>query len=305
MKQKEKIITSKLRIAILLTGMTLTLLFGQSLVAQKIIRYPSFDVAKTGTGRPMILIPGLFCSGKVWDETVEHFKNRFECYEITLPGFAGQPAIQSDSILKTIVSQLANFIKQKKLKNPIIVGHSLGGFIALQIGVMYPDLVGDLIIVSSAPFLPALSMSADVSIDSTRKIGLLIKNSMKNLTAVQVGQYQKFALATMIRDSSNISLVADMAVKSDPFTQGEVMYELFSTDLRPDMKNIHCPILVLGDWISYKKYGATRETVLKNYTDQFRLAKKITIAINDSSYHFIMYDEPQWFYQQIEGFLGQ
>lgn len=253
----------------------------------------------------MILIPGLFCSGKVWDETVEHFKDRYTCYEITLPGFAGQPAIHSDSLLKTIADQLANFIKQNKLKNPIIVGHSLGGFIALQIATMYPDLVGDLVIVSSAPFLPALSMSADITVDSTRKIGLLIKNSMKNMTGAQIGQYQKSALKTMIRDSENISLVAAMAVKSDPATQGEVMYELFSTDLRTDMKSIHCPVLALGDWVSYKKYGATHESVYKNYADQFSLVKNLTIAINDSSNHFIMYDEPQWFYQQIERSLGK
>ena len=125
------------------------------------------------------------------------------------------------------------------------------------------------------------------------------------MTGVQIGQYQKFALATMIRDTSNISLVTAMAVKSDPRTQGEVMCELFSTDLRPDMKFIHCPVLALGDWVSYKKYGATHESVYKNYADQFNLAKNMTIAINDSSNHFIMYDEPQWFYQQMESFLDK
>jgi pimeloyl-ACP methyl ester carboxylesterase len=304
MNQREKEINPKWRTSILLTGMTLFLLFGKSLPAQTIIHNPSFAVEKTGAGRPMILIPGLFCSGRVWDETVEHFKDKYECYEITLPGFAGQPAIQSDSLLKTIAVQLANFIRRENIKKPIIVGHSLGGFIALEIGELYPELPGELVIVSSAPFIPALSMSPDITTDSTRKIGLLIKNGMKNMTALQIGQSEKYILPTMIRDSTKIALVADMAVKSDAFTQGESMYELFSTDLRVDMKNIYCPILVLGDWVSYKKYGATRENVLKNYTDQFILAKKVTIAINDSSHHFIMYDEPQWFYHQVENFLG-
>jgi len=303
MKHARKITNPLFRISVLWTCMMISLLFCKLLVAQKITPDPSFNVVRTGTGRPMILIPGLYCSGKVWDETVAHFKNRFECYEITLPGFAGQPPIQSDSILKTVVSQLADFIRQNKLKNPIIVGHSLGGFVALQLAALDPALVGDLVIVSSAPFLPALSMSADISPDSTRKIGLQIKNGMKNLTAEQIGQYQKFTLPIMIHDSAKITLVAAMAVKSDPLTQGEVMYELFSTDLRPDMKNVICPVLVLGDWISYKQYGATHESVLKSYTDQFRLAKNVSIAINDSSFHFIMYDEPQWFYKQMEVFL--
>jgi N-formylmaleamate deformylase len=303
MRKKLRTNTTGLRTAISWMGMMLCLLFGESLAAQNNIPDPSFGVVKTGAGRPMILIPGLFCSGKVWDETVAHFKSSYECYEITLPGFAGQPAIAGDSLLKTIAGQLAHFIQQNNLKNPVIVGHSLGGAIALQIGVTYPELVGDLIIVSSAPFLPALSMSAIISADSARKTGLMIKNSMKNLSPVQIGQYQKFILPTMIRDTLKIPPVEDMAVKSDPPTQGEVMYELFSTDLRPEMKNIHCPVLVLGDWISYRKYGATRETTIKNYTEQFALAKNVTISINDSSYHFIMYDEPQWFYQQIERFL--
>lgn len=82
------------------------------------------------------------------------------------------------------------------------------------------------------------------------------------------------------------------------------MYEIFSTDLRPAMKNIYCPILVLGDWVSYSKYGAPRENVMKKYTDQFSLAKNPVIALNDSSYHFIMYDEPQWLNHQIESFLS-
>ena len=53
--------------------------------------YP-FAVKVTGTGQPMILIPGLACSGEVWDSTVAHFKDRCECHVLTLAGFAGQPA---------------------------------------------------------------------------------------------------------------------------------------------------------------------------------------------------------------------
>src|SRR5450631_3045927 len=87
MKQKEKMFNPKWRMVILLAGMTLSLLFGKSLVAQQILRNPSFDVTKTGTGRPMILIPGLFCSGKVWDETVEHFRAGLNAMRLRYPAF--------------------------------------------------------------------------------------------------------------------------------------------------------------------------------------------------------------------------
>ncbi len=302
MKQQKNTLVIKSGTTFLLICMIF--LFDKQIFAQTNIPGYPFAVEKTGSGKPMILIPGLYSSGKVWDETVAHFKNNHECYEITLPGFAGQPAIRSDSILKTMAVQLANFIRQNKLVKPILVGHSLGGVLILLIGEMYPDLPGGLIVVSSAPFLPGLAMSPDVTVDSSRKIGLMIKNAMKAMTPEQIRQSQQYTLPAMIHDSAKIALVKEMAIKSDSYTQGEVMYELFSMDLRPVMKNISCPILVLGDWVSYKKYGASRENVMKNYTAQFSLAPKTTIALNDSSYHFIMYDEPDWFYHQTEGFLA-
>ncbi len=303
MKQQKNNIATKSGITVLL--ICTIFFFDNQIFAQTNIPGYPFAVEKTGSGRPMILIPGLYSSGKVWDETVAHFKNNYACYEITLPGFAGQPAIRSDSILKTMAVQLANFIRQNKLVKPILVGHSLGGFLILLVGEMYPDLPGGLIVVSSAPFLPGLAMSPDVTVDSSQKIGLMIKNAMKAMTPEQIRQSQQYALPTMIHDSAKIVLVKEMAIKSDSYTQGEVMYELFGMDLRPAMKNISCPILVLGDWVSYKKYGASRENVMKNYTAQFRLAPKTTIVLNDSSYHFIMYDEPDWLYHQMEGFLAR
>lgn len=283
----------------LLTGQ----LFAPSASAQSVHPGYSFAVEKSGEGRAMILIAGLYCSGKVWQETVSHFKTHYTCYQITLPGFAGQPPIGPDSLIRRLAIELAGFIEDHKIYKPIIVGHSLGGVIALQMAVLYPGLPGDLIVVSSAPFLPALFMPADLSMDSARKTGEMIKKSLENLTPAQIAQYQKFSLPTMMRDTAKISLVSEMAVQSDPATQGEMMYELFSIDLRPDMKKITCPILLLGDWSSYSKYGATRESTYKKYADEFSLAKNVTIHLNDSSRHFIMYDEPAWFYGQLDIFL--
>lgn len=274
-----------------------------SLNAQPASGY-SFNVKIVGKGKPVILIPGLDCSGDVWDATAEHLKNHFKCYMITLPGFDGQPPIHSDSILKTVAAQLANFIKQQHIKKPVIIGHSLGGWLALYLGATYPGLTGDIVSVSSAPFLPALSMGSGITVDSASRIGLMIKNSMANQTPEQVRQSEKYILSTMITDSAKIAEVAEMAVKSDQPTQGEVMYELFSNDLRPLMGNIKSRILVLNDWISYKQYGVTHESVYNALKQQYRLAHNVTIKINDHSKHFIMYDDPQWFYKQLDTFLG-
>jgi N-formylmaleamate deformylase len=51
----------------------------------------SFSVKIIGEGKPMIFIPGLYCKGDVWNETVARYKNNYKCYILTLAGFAGEP----------------------------------------------------------------------------------------------------------------------------------------------------------------------------------------------------------------------
>jgi len=269
----------------------------------------SFAVSITGHGSPLIFIPGLECSGEVWKDAVAHFSTGHTCYVLTLPGFAGQPPVADSNILGSVVSQLADYIRDNHIQKPVIIGHSLGGWVALAFGIAHPDLTSGLVIVSSAPFLPALSMGSTISLDSAGKIGQLIKKGMSGQNPAQVQAGQKMYLHTMIRDSARIDEVAAMAARSDQPTQGEVMAELFSEDLRPSMGQIHCPILALADWSAYKTYGATAESVRTNLTDQYKNLSKangagLTIAINDSSKHFIMYDEPQWFYQQVDQWLA-
>lgn len=59
------------------------------LVAQK----SNLDVRVVGKGQPVIMIPGLTCSGEVWDSTIAALDGNYEYHVITLLGFAGNPAM--------------------------------------------------------------------------------------------------------------------------------------------------------------------------------------------------------------------
>ena len=49
------------------------------------------DVKVTGHGQPVILIPGLATPGAVWDDTVKHLQDKYECHVVTIAGFGGMP----------------------------------------------------------------------------------------------------------------------------------------------------------------------------------------------------------------------
>jgi N-formylmaleamate deformylase len=292
------------KLFIRLVAFQIIMMFGSPSFAGTSTEPYSFSVQKSGHGPAMILIPGLYCSGDVWKETVAHYKDHYTCYSLTLPGFAGQAPMHADTLLTAIVKDIARFIVQNRLQKPLIVGHSLGGWVALDLAVENPSLLGGVVCISSAPFIPGLAMSNEITIDSTRKVGAMIKGYMVGQTPEQIRQGQQYVLRTMIRDTTHIREVMNMAAHSDPATQGEVMYELFSIDLRPAMNRIQCPVLVLGDWSSYKSYGTTRENMMEKYQQQFGKVAQVSIRINDESKHFIMYDEPVWFYGELDKWLG-
>lgn len=219
-----------------------------------------------------------------------------------MAGFAGEPPFKKDSILYTVKEELASYIKENKLVKPVIVGHSLGAFVALWLASSYPEIVGKIICVDGVPFLPAMQ-SPDATSRSANAMALKMKKYMSNPDTNSVKANQKMYLPTMISDTNKIKTVLAWVVASDQPTIGEVMYEMYSIDLRKEIKNIKTPVLELGTWIAYKDYGASHESAIARLKSQFKELPSTKIFVSDNSRHFIMYDDPQWLYKKMDDFL--
>jgi pimeloyl-ACP methyl ester carboxylesterase len=275
-----------------------------SLLASKLSSAQTyFTVDVKGKGKPMILIHGLYCSGDVWKETVERYQKEYECHVVTLAGFGGNPPHLTDHFLESVKNDLVLYTKDKKLKNPVLVGHSMGAFLSLWAASSASEIFGKVIAIDGAPFLSALMMP-NATVESAKGMATQARDGMSNQTPEQIQQAQKMMLPSMITDPKNIDLVADIAMKADSKTQGQVMYELFTTDLRPVMASVENPVLVMGAWIAYKNYGATHDLVKKNYADQLAAAKNVSVEISDTARHFIFYDDPSWFFEKMDAFLN-
>lgn len=106
----------------------------------------------------------------------------------------------------------------------------------------------------------------------------------------------------MITDPKNVSLAAKWGEESDPKTVAQAMYELYVTDIRGELNKIKSPTLVIGTWVGYKPY-ATRESVEKAFVDQYAKLAGRKISLTDTARHFVMLDDPDWLYRQIDDFL--
>ena len=254
----------------------------------------AFSVKITGTGRPMILIPGLSCSGDVWDGTVAHFKDHYECHVMTLAGFAGQPAV-SAPFMEQVRAGIVKYIREKKLDHPVIVGHSLGGFMAYWVAETAPDQVGPVIAVDGLPFLSLLFNPA-ATVESSRAIAEQFRARYDSQSPEAFVSANRMALEGMITNPKNVEAVEATSRKSDPKAVGEAVYELMITDLRPGLSKIQSPVLLIGSTQSVAASEALYRTEVAAIPNH-----KVVFA--PKARHFVQLDDPQFFYSQAESFL--
>ncbi len=105
-------------------------------------------IASQGQGLPLVFIHGWGLNSAVWQPCLEQLKDKFEVITIDLPGFATNNDVQ---ITDYSLEALANIIQQAVAKPAVYIGWSLGGLIASQVSISYPEQVLGLVTVASSP----------------------------------------------------------------------------------------------------------------------------------------------------------
>ncbi|GAB3874746.1 alpha/beta hydrolase [Hymenobacter segetis] len=272
-------------------------------VADNPAAHPTFTVRVVGKGQPMLLIPGLNCTGAVWDETVAHYQSQYQCHVISLAGFGGTaPAAVTDPLLPAVRDQLLAYIKTQKLSKPTLVGHSLGGFMALALSAAQPDAIGPLVIVDSLPYMAAIQNPA-ATVETVRPMADKMRQQMKQGHMPAAAQRQM--VAGMATDTARQTLIARWGMVSDPATTAQAMYDMYTIDLRNDISRIKQPVLVLGAWAAYAQYGSTKESTRAIFAQQYAKLPQTRIEMSEAGRHFLMYDDTVWFLAQADAFLKQ
>lgn len=267
--------------------------------------HPAFTVKVSGQGTPVILIPGLASAGSTWDGTVSHLSAHYQCHQLTLAGFAGVPPIDQP-LMATARDQIVAYIRDQHLERPVIVGHSLGGTLALDLAARNPELVGPVVIVDALPFLAGAWFQTDSMAAAQPGIAQM-KAGMEGMPAAQWATMTKSGASTngMATKPADQQTLIAWGLASDQKTVTEAMIELVSMDLRTELKNIQTPVLVIGTWVGLKNYGATEETVTAEFHKQYAGVKDLHFVMAEQARHFVMWDDPSWFYAQVDEFLDK
>ena len=261
----------------------------------------AFAVVRVGHGRPMILIPGLLSAGEVWNGTVERYRDRFDMHVLTLAGFAGVPPLQTEKYLEAERDAIIRYIRENRLEKPILLGHSLGAFLAFWVAATAPELVGPIIAVDGVPYLPSL---VDTSMTPAKAMGQAAQFSAMAATfsPEQLGMQMVMVMRAQSKDSSHAAMGARWGRASDGATMGRAMAEMLTTDLRAEVAAIRTPVLLIASGFDFSE--ERRKAVLDIYAAQVSRIPDRRVVMARNARHFVMLDDPQYLYSMIDEFLS-
>ncbi|HEX6123119.1 MAG TPA: alpha/beta fold hydrolase [Ktedonobacterales bacterium] len=237
------------------------------------VRYVS-----AGQGEPVVLVHGLAGSTHWWLRNLHVLARRYRVYALDLPGFGamGWPALgwpaaggRSRFVLGEAASWLRAWMRAVGLRHAHLVGHSMGGYIAMRLAAVHPELVRRLALVAPA--------------------GVPMGRSL-------LGKAWPLALAAARTAPTFLPLLAYDALRAGPLTLARAGYELLAQDVREEAQRIQAPTLLLWGRRDPLVPPALGEA-LRQHIPNARL------LYLERAGHVPMYERPRQFNTALLGFL--
>jgi pimeloyl-ACP methyl ester carboxylesterase len=258
---------------------------------------------KTGSrGRPLILIPGLASGGWVWQETVRAFSRDHAVYVLTLPGFDGRPAAPANAFASAR-GAVVKLVEQKRLDKPVIVGHSLGATLALAVAEDRPAQIGGIVAIDGLPVMPGTD-ALPPSERSRYAQGMKARMAGMNPTLF-ASQQQAYMRTIGAVDMGKADDIALLTGRSDPASVGQYAADVLELDLRPGLKNIQAPVLVIAPFFEPDgaQQGLNADAKADYYRSLMTGTPKVEVVTVAPARHFAMIDQPQQVNDAIRKYL--
>jgi pimeloyl-ACP methyl ester carboxylesterase len=254
-------------------------------------------------GRPLILIPGLASGSWVWQETIRAFAPDHAVYVLTLPGFDGRPPA-GPAPFAAARAAVEELIAKRHLDKPVIVGHSLGGILALAVAEDKPSAPGGIVSIDGLPVMPGTEdMTPMQRAQFADKMRLQVGSQPPDRFAQQQQAYMR---TIGVMDMSQADALARLTAKSDPKSVGAWAADVLTLDLRPGLKMIQAPVLAIVPYLDLDsaQQGLTPAAKADYYRALMEGTPKLQVVTVAPSRHFAMFDQPQAVVAAIRTFLG-
>ena len=200
---------------------------------------------KTGKGPAIILIHGLGLRSESWLEQIKILKKNYTIFSLDLPGHGQSKLLSKKKLtLKGFCSEITKFIKLLNIYKPIMVGHSLGALITIEIAGNTPNILKSGIAIS-----PVYKRSKE-ALRKVQKRAKEIKENPNEETLVNKLIERWFGNSKSLKGNNHEKFIKRLLLinKKNNFEGYASAYDLFSKlngNSTKIVKNIKVPMLYI------------------------------------------------------------
>jgi pimeloyl-ACP methyl ester carboxylesterase len=251
---------------------------------QGILHYEVF-----GRGRPVILLHGWLGSWGLWQDTMTFLGRYYRTYALDFWGF-GESGRKLDTYrVQDFISMVDQFMDKLGIDRAPLVGHSMGGTVSLSVAIRFPERVEKVVIIGSP--VHGSSLAPLLKLAGYRPIAWSL---FSFFGAFRLGL--RLLSPSICRDPAFPALMDHDLSRTTLESFLVSIATLRKTDLRPELCNIHVPVLgMFGDKdniVNPHQWQPLIQGVPQAQVERFANAG-----------HFIMLDEPAVFKEKLKNFL--
>ncbi|MGD8791119.1 MAG: alpha/beta hydrolase [Anaerolineae bacterium] len=257
---------------------------------QGVVHYETY-----GRGKPVILLHGWLGSWGCWLGTMEALAPSYRAYALDFWGFGESDRKQGDRResyeISDFVALVDQFMERLGIERAPVIGHSMGGTVALNLALDRPHRVEKVAVVGSP--VNGESLNLFLKLAGSPSIAFVVWNS-PSLLRLGIKLFAPWIAASwsewydlLMRDLSKMTL--------ESFLWS--IHSLHRTDLRPRLGMLRMAAMGV--------YGRGDKIVDPRQAELFKHVANSTVALLDGSRHFPMLDEPERFYSIVKGFLSE
>ena len=240
-------------------------------------------VTVRGSGRDVLLIPGLASGPGIWNGVTGQMPG-YRWHLVHVRGFAGLAADANGSgpVVQPVADEIARYIAAAGLRRPAVVGHSMGGTLAMMQGIK--GLASRVMVVDMLPAGAAMVGG------TANGMGYLADQLSQYFTGTAAGR----------RYLAQIVAQAPGAEGSNPEVIATALRDLANTDLGPQLGRIGVPMSVV---YAVGADQAQSVEITRRFRAAYAAKKDAKLLPIGPSGHVVMADQPTRFNAALGSFL--
>lgn len=260
------------------------------------------EVKGKADGPDVVLIPGLASTSAVWGRLVPALEGQYRLHLVNVRGFGEYPAQGNAEghLGNAVSSELTRYIRENGLNRPAVIGHSMGGQVALRIAADGGDEIGKVMLVDSSPFFPALINRGATRADVEPLARLAYQGVL--MLGDEMLRSQPAYLGVDLGGGADRVFNGLGWQGGDRRVLAQGVFEVLTTDLRHRLPEITAPVTVVYGWSS--DASSPRAVVDDLFRYSFmNLRQPARFERIQGAEHMVMIDQPRAFERVVRAFL--